>query len=255
MINIYLSKYNFGDDTRVWAPWFGCTKLSEGCANCYIRPEKNKFDGLFHSFNHQDAKPGTFITVSLNSDFFLEDADNLRPSAWLAIKNNPNLIFLIITKRIDRVMQCLPFDWGDGYDNVIICATTENQKRADERIPILLDLPAKHKWITCSPLLEPIDLTPYLKTGKIEIVEITGEKNCEKLARPTKYEWIADIHKQCVECDVRFSMLYLGDNFIMPDSTIIRDWAPWYRSEKADSLGLFNYKPITFNLQDITITY
>jgi protein gp37 len=252
---MYLSKYNFGDDSRIWNPWFGCTKLSEACDNCYIKPDKNGFRDLYRCFSHSDAKPGTFVTVSLKSDFFLKDADQLRPSAWLTIKNNPDLIFLIITKRVDRITKCLPDDWGEGYDNVIICATAENQKRADERIPILLNLPAKHKWVTCSPLLEPIDLTPYLKTGKIEHVEVTGERDCTKLARPTKYEWVEDICKQCTECNVRFSLLYLGHNFVMPDGTIMKEWAQWYRQEVADSLGLFHYKPITFKLSDSEITY
>ncbi len=252
---MYLCKYNFGDDTRIWNPWLGCYKITEGCDNCYVKPENTFIDDVYYHFPYQDAKPGTFVSVCLKSDFFLKEADKFRPSAWSTIKNNPDLIFLIITKRIDRVAECLPSDWGDGYDNVVICATAENQKRADERLPILLDLPVKHRWVTCSPLLEPIEISKYLKTGKIECVEVTGERDCTKLARPTKYEWVEDIHRQCVECDVRFSMLYLGHNFIMPDETIMKDWSKWYRSEAADSLNLFNYKPITFNLKNLCVTY
>ena len=256
---MYLSKYNFGDDSRVWNPWFGCTKISEACDNCYIKPDENSFRDLYYCFPHTDAKPGTFVAVSLHSDFFLEEADHIRPSIWLTIKTHPDLIFLIITKRVNRIIECLPDDWGDGYDNVIICATVENQKRADERLPILLNLPAKHRWVTCSPLLESIDLAPYLKTSKIEHVEITGERDCiisrANALRPTKYEWVEAICNQCKENDVRFSLLYLGHNFIMPDGTIMKEWAPWYRQEVADSLGLFNYKPITFKLLNSEITY
>lgn len=256
---MYISKHNFGNDSRIWYPWNGCTKISEACENCYINPDKRPFKDLYHSFNHRDAKPGTFISVCLMSDFFLENADHLRPSAWLEIKNHPNLLFLIITKRIDRFYTALPSDWGEGYDNVVICVTAENQKRADERIPVLLSLPAKHKWVTCSPLLEPINLAPYLKTGKIEHVEVTGERDCiisrATSLRPTKYEWAEDICNQCKENDVRFSLLYLGHNFVMPDGTILKEWAPWYRQEVADSLGLFHYKPITFHLQQGDKTY
>jgi protein gp37 len=165
------------------------------------------------------------------------------------------LIFLIITKRVDRIAKCLPSDWGDGYDNVIICVTAENQKRADERIPVLLDLPVKHKWVTCTPLLEPINLEPYLKTGQIEFVEVSGEKSCVMPARPTKYEWVEDLYKQCVKHDVRFYLIYLGHHFVMPDGTVRENWARWCRSEEADSLGLINYKPITFKLKDSTIMY
>ena len=236
----YLSKYNFGNDFRIWNPWVGCNKISEACANCYIYPEKNIFKDCYYPFTHTQAQAGTFITVSLRSDFFLEEADHLRPSVWEIIKEHPDLIFLIITKRINRIADCLPGDWGEGYNNVIICATCENQKRADERLPILLNLPVKHRWITCSPLLEPIDLTAYLKTGKIEHVEVTGERDCGKLARPTKYEWVTDILNQCKSYDVRFSLLYLGHNFIMPDGTIMKEWTKWYQQELADSLELFN---------------
>lgn len=252
---MYLSKYNFGDDYRIWNPWNGCFKISEGCKNCYIKIQ-NQFIDEYHPFPHTDAKMGSFISVALRSDFFLEEADHLRPRAWAEIKNNPQYIFLIITKRVERIIQCLPQDWGAGYNNVVLCATAENQRCADQRLPFLLMIPARHKWITCSPLLEPIDLSLYLNSGEIEHVEITGEHTKDKsLSRPTNYEWVKDIHRQCVQYNVRFSLLYLGYNFVMPDGEIKQEWAPWYRAEIADSLGLYNYKPISFNLENHTIIY
>lgn len=62
----------------------------------------------------------------------------------------------IVTKRPERILQCLPEDWGDGYENVTICCTLENQRRTDERLPIFRDLPIRHKAIICEPLLEAI---------------------------------------------------------------------------------------------------
>ena len=121
----YLQKYNFGKDSHVWNPWRGCTKISEGCANCYIR---RSFCCEYRPFPYAEALPGTIITVSLLSDFFLKNADGLREQVWQEIKAHPNLIFLIITKRVSRIQRCLPKDWGEGYDNVILCATAENQK-------------------------------------------------------------------------------------------------------------------------------
>ena len=56
----------------------------------------------------------------------------------------------------------MPSDWGDGYDNVLIGCTVENQDRANYRLPIFLDLPIKHRSIIASPLLERLDLRPYL---------------------------------------------------------------------------------------------
>ncbi len=250
----YLQKYNFGADSRIWNPWRGCKKISEGCDNCYVLPH-NTFRSEYYSFQHIDALPGTFITVSLLSDFFLKTADSLRKQVWQTIRDNPNLIFLIITKRVSRIKRCLPEDWNDGYDNVVLCATAENQKRAGERIPILLEIPAKHKWVTCSPLLENIDLTPYLQSGQIECVETTGECDCKKLARPTLYNWSKSLSDQCKQFNTRFSQLYLGHNFIMPDGTVLKDWTTWYGSKAADDLNLSYYKPITFKLQDKTITF
>ena len=251
---MYNNKYNFGEKTYIWNPWRGCFKITEACENCYVKPE-NTFEDCYYPLPHGNAKAGTVITVSLRSDFFLEEADKYRYKAWEEIKNNPNLIFLIITKRVDRIAECLPDDWGDGWDNVIIDVTAENQKRADERLPVLLGLPLKHKWVACSPLLEAIDLTPYLSTGKIEVVETLGEKAYTMPARPIRYEWVKALCEQCVEYNVRFSVLYIGHNFIMPDGTVIKDNCTCYHSQLADSLDLFHYKPITFKLQNSTITY
>lgn len=253
---MYTSKYNFGEKTYVWNPWRGCFKISEACENCYVRPE-NTFEDAYYPLPYTDMKPGTVITVSLGSDFFLEEADKYRSKAWDTIRDHPNLIFLIITKRINRVAQCLPRDWGEGWENVIICVTTETQKRADERIPVLLELPIKHRWVTCSPMLEPIDLTSYINTGKIEHVETLGEKDYASAnpARPIKYEWVEDLQKQCKKYNIRFTLMYIGSNFIMPDGTVIKDRCMCYHSKLADSLDLHYYKPLTFKLNSFNITY
>lgn len=246
--------YDFGKNTYIWDPWKGCNKLSEGCDNCYINCPHG-FEDLLYKFNFNRVKSGEVVTCCLLSDFFLTEADHLRPTVWHYIKKHSDIIFLIITKRIKRFKQCIPPDWGTGYDNVIIAVTTENQRRADERLPYFLTLPIKHKWITCSPLLEKIDISTYLKTGKIEHVEATGERDCEKVARKTHYDWVKNISDQCKEYDVRFTMQYLGHNFEMPDGTIQRDHSKWFRSKPAEDLNLNHYKPITFHLNGFDKTY
>lgn len=254
MYTNYTNKYNFGEKTHIWNPWKGCFRVSEACENCLVKP-MNAFEDRYRPFPHTEAEAGTVITVSLISDFFLEEADKYRTLAWEEIRKHPDLIFLLITKRIDRVAKCLPSDWGDGWDNVIIDVTAENQKRADERIPILLNLPLKHKWIACTPLLSQIDLTKYLITGQIEHVEVLGEKGYIMPARPMKYEWMENLYKQCVQYDTRFSVLYIGHNCVMPDGSIISDHCACYHSQLADSLNLSYYKPITFKLSTLEITY
>ena len=251
---MYTNKYNFGEKTRVWNPWIGCFKISEACENCYVKPA-NVFQEGYTPFFYPSAPKGSVITVCLMSDFFLEEADKYRDLAWKEIKQHPDLIFLLITKRVDRVEKCLPSDWGDGWDNVILNVTAENQNRANERIPILLKLPFKHKWISCTPLLGPINLKEYLSTGIIEHVEALGEKGHTMPARPMRYEWLESLSNQCVEYDTRFSVLYVGHNCIMPDGTVIQDSCMCFHSPLADSLELSYYKPVTFKLSDTTITY
>ena len=253
---MYINKYNFGKRPLIWNPWYGCSKVSEACENCYIKPEYT-FQDCYYPFkvNYERVEKGSVIVVGLKSDFFLAEADKYRDKAWQDIRNHPDLIFLIITKRITRAANCLPQDWGEGYNNVIFAVTAENQKRADERIPSLLELKAKHKWIACSPLLEEIDLTTYLSTGQIEHVETLGEKGFVFPARPVYYKWWENLCDQCKQHGVRFSILYVGHNCIMPDNSVISDNCTCYHSELADSLNLYNYKPITFKLQNLEITY
>ena len=90
------------------------------------------------------------------------------------IAERNDLNFLIITKRPERFEVVLPWDWGEGYENVTVCVTCENQDRADFRLPIFKGLPIKHKMIICEPLLEKIDLSPYLDAS-IEGVIVGGE--------------------------------------------------------------------------------
>lgn len=251
---MYVNKNNFGENTYIWNAWKGCSKVSEGCINCYVN-HPTKFENIFYNFNFKNVKSGEVVTICLLSDFFIKDADHLRPTVWNQIRKHSDILFCIITKRIDRFYQVIPNDWGEGYDNVIIIVTAENQRRADERLNYFITLPIKHKWITCSPLLEPIDIKKYLKSGEIEHVEATGERDCEKVARKTHYDWVKSISDQCKECDVRFTMQYLGHNFEMPDGTVQRDHSKWFRSKPAEDLNLNHYKPITFHLNGFDKTY
>ncbi len=128
------------------------------------------------------------------------------------IKQRPDVTFLIITKRIHRFSQCVPDDWGDGYENVHICCTCENQKMADYRLPIFLKAPIKHKSIICEPLLERIDLRPYLDNAEITEVVVGGESGND--ARECNYDWVLDIREQCINAEVDFHFRQTGAHFI-----------------------------------------
>ena len=169
----------------IWNPWHGCHKVSEGCQHCYMyfldrmrgidtskvsrnanfdMPLKRGRDGRFK------VAPGMELLVGLSTDFFVEEADAWRDEAWAVIRKRPDVVFRILTKRAGRIRDHLPADWGDGYENVMLQVTTENQTRADERLSILLDVPAKHKGFMAAPLIGPVDAERYLATGQFEQV-------------------------------------------------------------------------------------
>lgn len=161
--------------------------------------------------------PGTFVYTCFTSDFFVEDADKWRAEAWEMIRCRSDLHFMMITKRIDRFSDCLPDDWGDGYDNVTICCTVENQTCADYRLPIYRRAPIKHKIIICEPLLERIDLSTYAVGEWIEQIVAGGESGYE--ARPCDFEWVMDLRRICVENKVDFWFKQTGSKFVKDGKT------------------------------------
>jgi protein gp37 len=154
---------------------------------------------------------GTMLYTCFSSDFFVGDADRWRAEAWEMIRLRSDVHFLMITKRIDRLHIALPDDWGDGYEHVTVCCTVENQDRADYRLPIYLKAPIKHKVIICEPLLERIDLRPYMGSY-VEQVVVGGESGSE--ARPCDFDWIMEIRDLCVENNISFRFKQTGAKFV-----------------------------------------
>lgn len=203
-------------DSVSWNPWHGCRKLSEGCLNCYVYRQDAKYDKdssevkRTANFNlpikrkrdgSYKISSGTEVATCFTSDFFIEDADPWRDEIWKMIKERSDLRFFIITKRIDRFMKCIPDDWGDGYENVCIACTVENQSVADYRLPIYKEIPLLHKIIMCAPLLSKIELSDYLDKT-IEKVAVGGESG--ESSRVCDYDWVLDLRRQCVEKGVSF---------------------------------------------------
>lgn len=155
---------------------------------------------------------GTLVYTCFTSDFFVEDADVWRTEAWEMIRQRSDLHFLMITKRINRVMECLPVDWKDGYDNVTICCTVENQLCADNRLPVYRAIPIKHKIIICEPLLEEISLDAYNIGEWVEQVVAGGESGYE--ARICNFDWIMKLHDICVKNNVSFWFKQTGSKFV-----------------------------------------
>jgi len=157
-------------------------------------------------------KSGEQIRVCMSSDFFLPEADLWREEAWDIIRIRKDVIFFLLTKRADRIESCLPKDWGLGYENVFLHVTCENQARADERIPILLSIPAKHKGIMCAPFIGPISILKYLEQGGLEQVIVGGE-NYDG-ARPCNFDFVKSLQKECVKYNVKFTFIETGTHFI-----------------------------------------
>ena len=148
------------------------------------------------------------------------------------IEQRPDLTFLILTKRIDRFFVSLPENWRDGYENVNIGCTVENQKTADERLPLFLSYPIKRRFIACAPLLSEVDLSMYLKS--VEHVTAGGETGRE--ARECEYGWILKIREQCKEAGKTFWFKNTG-SFFRKDGVLHRV-NPFKQSGMAKELGI-----------------
>ena len=211
--------------SSIWNPWHGCHKISEGCKNCYVYRQDAKFekDSSIVTKNSTFDLPirkkrngeykipsGELVYTCFTSDFFVEEADEWRKKVWSIIKQRNNLKFFIITKRIHRFNVSLPLDWNSGYENVIIACTIENQKQADIRLPIYLDLPIKHKIIVASPLIENIDISKYLNNS-IEEVTVGGESGTN--ARICRFSWVLNIRNQCIDSKIPFQFHQTGALF------------------------------------------
>lgn len=213
---------------QIWNPWHGCHKISPGCANCYVyrRDESIGKDASAVTKTGDYGLPlkkdrsgsyklrpenGTVFTC-MTSDFFLPEADQWRGGVWDIIRERNDLDFHIITKRISRFAECIPPDWGEGWENVTVTATCEDQQRADERLPILLSLPIKHRQIISEPLLGEINAEKYLSGGLIEHVTCGGESG--ENARVCDFRWVKELRRQCVRCGVPFTFKQTGARFL-----------------------------------------
>ncbi len=205
-----------------WNPWHGCHKISEGCQNCYVYRRDSSVDRdasvvtktqnfnlpVKRSRNGEYKIPlGSLVWTCFTSDFFIEEADEWRTDAWKMIKERSDCTFIFITKRIDRIYDCIPSDWGEGYDNVCIGCTVENQKQADRRLPVFLSAPIKHRFICCEPLLEEIDLTNYL-CDKVDELSAGGESGFN--ARVCNFDWVKSLSEQAKNANVSFSYHQTG---------------------------------------------
>ena len=235
----------------IWNPWRGCIKCSEGCLHCYIHKgdykrgintseivkTKDFYKPIEKLKNGNYKMKSELVYLCFQSDFLIKEADKWRNECFKMIKERQDCKFLFLTKRIERFKEIIPDDWNDGYDNVIVCCTVENQKNADYKLSIFKDLPIKHKCITMQPLLEKVNIEKYL--DDIELVLVGGEQDYN--ARVLDYDWVLDIRKQCIKHNVNFEFRQCGTYTIKDGKTYKIET---YNLTKQARLANINYKKI-----------
>ncbi len=192
-----------GDQTNIqwtnktWNPWHGCKKVSAGCKFCYMFREKEKYGQNGSVIQRSKTKffdplkwvePEMVFTCSW-SDWFIEEADEWRDEAWHVIKKTPHLTYQILTKRPERILEHLPADWGEGYANVWLGVSVENQDNVG-RIRIIESIPAKVKFISFEPLIGLL-ISDFI--GAVDWIIIGGESGNDTgywRYRPCALEWI-----------------------------------------------------------------
>lgn len=226
--------------------WIGCQHASDGCLNCYA---EQKEDHRFHRVKwgpgqpRRRTRPETWqqafkwnseaieqnmryrVFANPESDTFDNAVDpRWRSDAWAVIRHCQNLDWLILTKRPQNIRKMLPPDWGDhGWPNVWLGTTTENMVEARRRIPILARVPARHHFLSAEPLLEPVNLQPWLRDGVIDWVICGGESGNKY--RPMEADWARYLRDQCAHFRTAFFMKQMAarhpmDDMIPPDLMI-----------------------------------
>lgn len=190
--------------------WWGCTKKDEGCENCYAetlshrlaldvwgkgKSRKLQSDKVWNEpdkWSRKAAAAGVRLRVFCGSmkDVF----DSEVPAEWRArvfetIRRHPNLNWLLLTKRPENWDAMLPWrSAADAPDNVWLGMTTATQRRADERLGYMRDVPAVVKFLSLEPILEPVDVHPYAGVANWFIWGGESGGGC----RPCHAEWLAD---------------------------------------------------------------
>jgi protein gp37 len=189
-----------------WNPWHGCKKVSPGCANCYMYRGKKRFGKNGNTISRSKTtfddplhwqSPRLIFACSW-SDWFIEDADQWRSEAWNIIDRTPHHTYQILTKRPERIEQNLPANWKDGYPNVWLGVSIENQDYV-YRKELLINIPAKIRFISAEPLLGPVDFGNLTDIHWI----ISGGESGPK-ARPMSPEWAISIKDQCLQAGISY---------------------------------------------------
>lgn len=247
-------------------PWSGCAKVSAGCAHCYaadLPPAMRRFaewgangtripasesywkEPLKWARKAASAGERRRVFCASVADVFEDraDLDAHRERLWALIKATPGLDWLLLTKRPERMAA-----WAQSHDwpaNAWAGTSVEDQRAADERIPHLLRVPARVRFLSCEPLLGPVDLSEWMAPSSdllpghhwaeclclkidpsdrpclvceirgIHWVIVGGESG--RHARPMHPDWARGLRDQCVAAGVAFHFKQWGEWAPVPD--------------------------------------
>lgn len=241
---------------KVWNPVTGCTKVSEGCRHCYAERLAGRFwkDRKFSDVQYNPEKlfqplhwkKPSRVFVNSMSDLFHKDVPfQFIDSVFHIMREVDRHTFLILTKRPEIMLNFIAwqkkntvrFDWTAAHKNIWLGVSVEDQKTADERIPILLSTPAAVRFVSCEPLLGPIDFWKFATREEtfgsmydhrgsygfypglppepikyhegIDWVIVGGESGPK--ARPMHPDWARSIRNQCVDAGVPFFFKQWGE--------------------------------------------
>ncbi len=203
-------------------PWWGCTRVSPGCDHCYAealdartggahwgkgvprRTFGDKYWARPLKWSEDARKAGERAHVfcaSMADVFDAEAPEGQLERLWALTRRTPHLDWMLLTKREGRIARSLPPDWGEGYDNVLLGVTAEDAERARQRLPVLVSIPARRRFVLCEPLLGPVDLRPWLPALHwVYAGEETGRG-----ARPMHPDWLEHLREQCQAAGVSFT--------------------------------------------------
>ena len=215
-------------------PWWGCERVSPACKNCYAEtwahrlgldlwskgaPRRMLGDSYWRqpfAWNRAAERAGRRDRVFCASmaDVFEDrrDLDESRKRLWGLIGETPHLDWLLLSKRPQCVSRLVP--WGDDWpNNVWLGTTVENQRWAEKRLPHLLANAAHVHFVSCEPLLAPLDLSRWLVAppGKRAISWVIAGGESGHRARPMNPNWARALRDQCLQRGVAFHFKQWGN--------------------------------------------
>lgn len=217
-------------------PWWGCTKVSPGCKHCYAetwakrigqnvwgpKASRRELTPAYwkqpYKWNEEarTAKTRARVFCASMADVFEDrrDLDARRERLWKVIAETPQLDWLLLTKRPQNVSRLAP--WVDTWpENVWLGATAENQHWLDKRMAILTKLNARVLFLSCEPLLGPLDLSTWItgaSAGEHRAIHwVIGGGESGHHARPMHPEWLAALRDQCVQAGIKFLFKQWGN--------------------------------------------